>query len=695
MMTITELYDHITESVVPETVLPQNIASCLMDENAEIPELDAFTFLNRLRDLGIGSADFIYLLKSCNAPEEAIEKIESNPAMNLQGLIVTLEHAGLQPKDYTRMLYSARKIWERTQTMRISAVLEAVEATKQNGETEQLSDEIHTEKNVADDEHFENAAVEAERLSESDAEDIQADAENSISEHLKGITVISGEELTEIHTAEPTTEEEAKPSETDGVSVKGLAASACGAVILLAFGAVMSCGILPARNQHTPDLRFASNALEVFADIHYAYNSGESCGKNVVALPTDKGRVFCDMLVENTGLDKGVFSTNDYVYSTYSDRVLVYDREKSGLVNELTPPEGCEFIEVFECGDLYAVYYGKKSGVIRLTGSDFNAELCGTLTDYTISENSVTLACVYFPEFTESFKAEQSECYLPFTLINGKQKTIPAERVVLGAEKRACGYAVSVTVDLSRGEITDCVAVLGDAQFCDSDGAYAVVRSENGSQIVGIGEQIVAENTPLITACDYSGGVLCTIETGDEPVAYIRGDDLKPTVAMQNFTETVCSAEISGKHLYISGENGVFSVAELSEESPKTLGLERKDGVILGEYALVGEINGSEVSFVLYSNDGSEAARCSKVIVADTISDFSLSGANTFIMQSPTKCGAAYSYFDGVSFVSEFAQFGAARKNISIYDDRTGFTAAFAEDDTIKLIYSNGSTKIN
>ena len=43
--------------VVPENVIPQNIIEYLMDDTAELPELDAFTFLNRLRALGIGSAE--------------------------------------------------------------------------------------------------------------------------------------------------------------------------------------------------------------------------------------------------------------------------------------------------------------------------------------------------------------------------------------------------------------------------------------------------------------------------------------------------------------------------------------------------------------------------------------------------------------------------------------------------------------
>ena len=105
--------------VVPEKVMPQNIEVLLMGEDEELPELDAFTFLNRLRALGIGSADFLYLLKGCNAPESAVQKIERDPAMNLNALILTLEEAGITPQEYTRMLYTARQLWERTMTIQL------------------------------------------------------------------------------------------------------------------------------------------------------------------------------------------------------------------------------------------------------------------------------------------------------------------------------------------------------------------------------------------------------------------------------------------------------------------------------------------------------------------------------------------------------------------------------------------------
>lgn len=120
-MTVGEMREIMRRRVVPEDLVPQNVIGLLMDdeENAAPPELDAFTFLTRLRALGIGSADFMYLMEGCEAPQAVVDKIRNNPAMNLQGLILTLENSELTADDYKRILYTARQIWERTLTIRL------------------------------------------------------------------------------------------------------------------------------------------------------------------------------------------------------------------------------------------------------------------------------------------------------------------------------------------------------------------------------------------------------------------------------------------------------------------------------------------------------------------------------------------------------------------------------------------------
>lgn len=142
-MICEEMRAEMRRKVVPENVIPQNIIEYLMDDSAELPELDAFTFLNRLRALGIGSADFQYLLEACEAPEQCIEKVKRNPAMNLQNLILTLESSGLTSQDYTIMLYTARQIWEQTLTIRLEKTSEAADEVEE--EIEENPEQIPVE----------------------------------------------------------------------------------------------------------------------------------------------------------------------------------------------------------------------------------------------------------------------------------------------------------------------------------------------------------------------------------------------------------------------------------------------------------------------------------------------------------------------------------------------------------------------
>jgi len=152
-MTVGEMREIMRRRVVPEDLVPQNVIGMLIDdeETAAPPELDAFTFLTRLRGLGIGSADFLYLLEGCEAPQRVVEKVRNNPAMNLQGLILTLENSELTADDYKRILYTARQIWERTLTLR----LEKSEMVLQGGDEEEDYSEPTFEEVMEELEHSE------------------------------------------------------------------------------------------------------------------------------------------------------------------------------------------------------------------------------------------------------------------------------------------------------------------------------------------------------------------------------------------------------------------------------------------------------------------------------------------------------------------------------------------------------------
>lgn len=166
-MTVGKMRRLMLEKVVPEKLIPQNIAEFLVDENAELAELDAYTFLTRLRGLGVGSADFRYLLEGCGAPDAAIEKIKSNPAMNLQSLILTLDNSGMTSKDYMRILYTARQIWERTLTTRLEAAQAASDESLAENNSDSNSDNEPVGEVAETGENYEKVASEVESNFES------------------------------------------------------------------------------------------------------------------------------------------------------------------------------------------------------------------------------------------------------------------------------------------------------------------------------------------------------------------------------------------------------------------------------------------------------------------------------------------------------------------------------------------------
>lgn len=178
------------KKVVPEKIIPQNIADFLVDENAELAEPDAYTFLTRLRGLGVGSADFIYLLEGCGAPKEAVIKIKSNPAMNLQTLILTLDNSGMTSKDYMRILYTARQIWEKTLTTRLETAEAVVDSSAVNDASENSIEDIDNAVEADD-------AFDKEDEFRAALEALNAETERALREQAESQskTVSSGEDI--------------------------------------------------------------------------------------------------------------------------------------------------------------------------------------------------------------------------------------------------------------------------------------------------------------------------------------------------------------------------------------------------------------------------------------------------------------------------------------------------------------------
>ena len=66
-----------------------------------------------------------------------------------------------------------------------------------------------------------------------------------------------------------------------------------------------------------------------------------------------------------------------------------------------------------------------------------------------------------------------------------------------------------------------------------------------------------------------------------------------------------------------------------------------------------------------------------------------LKGAQTTAF-ADNSCGAAFEYFDGVSVVAQYVVFGKNEGIKTLYDDKTGFTRAFAAGGKIYAVSSNG-----
>lgn len=747
-MTVSKLREYMLEKLIPEKVMPQNIMTFLMDEEAELPELDAFTFLNRLRALGIGSADFLYLLKGCGAPREAVEKIEQNPAMNLQKLIVTLEGSGLTPQDYTRMLYTARQLWERTLTMRLEAEtgersiideasaedIDYPQAYSGNAEAEpapceqelsEFPDITQGDESCESDEEIQGGAVqlaeetplpEPKNVPDGTGEFIAVTADSFHIEIPDDDNDAVDEAAEEPETAdEPDEAFVFEPQERDERSeirenspfrLGAVVASAIGAAVLFVLSAVLGATGFE-QLAEVIEAHYAADSAEIFGEIYSSYNSGILGGNNVCAMPSERLCRYGGLLVKSGG-QLGVYSQGDIAYAAEKERIEVYRLADGELtyLSEINPPNGCEFIRVFEQdGGVFAVFSGEVCGFTRLENgaAKFVSSQDGILTDISLGDGFIRFGSVYVPGFTESFSVEQDDHFLPAIGV-GERSVIPPQSVLVSGEA-GCGYAISVCYDLADGAPTECSAVLGNPVYASADGNMAVLMTDGGSMLYGRGQQLVSEpEDELVTeaagevfACDYdNNGLLATAErTENGVVVNLRARGLTPIAVLANFGGEISALELEDGILYIIGADGGVTAMNCTDpHKPEAVELTAATGTVRGEYALCEERTPSGIRFVLYgeTEDGiSELASYTKNLTAEELSTLETGGANTMYIGGADCCGVCYSYFDGVSVVSEYSLFGKQRKISTLFDDKEGFVLAAGFGEDLYLKYSGGT----
>ena len=689
-MTVSKLREYMLQKVVPEKVMPQNIEALLhSDGESELPELDAFTFLNRLRSLGIGSADFLYLLRGCGAPDEAVSEIERDPAMNLQSLIVTLDGAGLTSQDYTRMLYTARQLWERTLTMRLDGartptVTEYAEHSAQDYPEEES--EYAEPQDLLEEE---SGYAEPQDFPEHEPLNISARVYTETTQFMRP----TGEEAEEIEEAEETeeTEEYENPeeceeadepkissAEADVPAARDEAPAHKGALTAAAIGAavVIAAGVLAQFTDFTASsrVRYAESSEDIFAQIYASYNAGTVGGENVTPYSVPSEQLFAGVLVESVGGNAAV-CLDSFAYFMQEDALHVYERGALGLSARpaIEPPEGAQFLCVREeNGALYAVFSGETSGAVRLSdgAAAYIAEQDGILTDIAFEDGEVRIGTVYVPPFTQNFSAQDVQEYLP----SAGGALIDPQRVLLSGTA-GCGYALSGRYSADSGTLLSCTAVLGDPVFTCANGTAGLL-ADGGGLIVQPLETPALYKTGEISAWAREGGVIALAETQDGAVRiYLRGEDMAPLAGFENLAEKPQRLTLSGGMLCAFGESGAFMSADCTDPAaPAMLSPERKSGVVLGDTALLCEKTAAGLKLSLNGADG-ELYRYEKQLTAQELETLSLCGAQTMFSDG-TMCGAAYSWFDGVSVASEYAVFGRQSHTETLYDDPKGFTAA-------------------
>ncbi len=767
-MTVSKLYEYMSEKVVPESVMPQNITSILADDDEPaLPELDAFTFLNRVRALGIGSADFIYLLKGCNAPESAIEKIENNPAMNLQSLVVTLEESGLTSQDYTRMLYTARQIWERTLTMRIEKVQPLEEQQDSSDEygredeppyedipqqseavAEDEADSYDEEPGFGyeseadediegstsdpdggEDEGFDSADVTDDDLDDG-RDDVSEEAEDEYSEPAP---VLTGKQLSKKEYNKnddlDTYYDEDRPVDRH----KGkIAAAAVGAAVLIGLCVTMDCvGFTPAQTS-LPTASFAESEETLFAEIFYAYDGGNGNigGENVYGFSDTKQQLFGEVLITQTE-ELGCYSLGSSAFAASPELITVYGEQGGALVTKtaIAPPEGAVFTDIFtSANQLVAVFAGDNAaGFAAYDDSGkllYSTAQYGQLTDVTINAESISLGTVYVPKFSESFTVSDNEKYLPLYETGGEIKTIAAENIVTDGGSYGCGYAVFGEYSLENGEVISTTAALGDPVYSDSEEFMAVMLTDEGSRLITLGKDGSPELLDIaeLVSCDMGDVVMTkhpesaedmlssTIKLEDiqpliataqkdengETKIYLRGFDFEPVSAVTGVSEEMTSVHIENGILYICGENGVLNAADISDPTePKFIEYKTADGAIRDDLALTYDISDNAAALTLYKRNEAdkvvEAGSWTRPISPAEGKTAEICGGNTLLFADETLCGAAYTYFDGVSMISEYAVFGKTNTAFTLFDDKNGFTAAVEIDGTVYLVYGEKS----
>lgn len=505
-------------------------------------------------------------------------------------------------------------------------------------------------------------------------------------------------------------EEERKPS---GMKKGIVIAAGIGAAVVVGANFAVSYFL----GGHDNSIRYAKSAEEIFADIYDSYydeNNRVMGGEDMFGYVDEYTEAFGDMLICGTGL--GTVTAGNNVYSVSENKITasVFSGDKLETLGQFDPADGTRFVAAFGTDDaLFVVYDGSGEsrsgtcGLIRIEGASavYTVRQSGKLTDIKLEDNEIRLGSVYTPAFTESFKADRTDMYLPKVGVSDGMAVIPAENVVLSRTK-GCTYAISGGYSIDSGAVTVVKAALGDPVYADADGTFFFNGKEEKSG-KEYGLIVSSDNSDAELKSAKCGKISCAAAFEGGSAVYEQGEEGGETV-LRDKELNICSSKMrsadipdrfgfSGNTLIAFGADDVLFAADCSDiNAVKLNNFRLVNGDTDGRSAITLEPDEKGIKltrYVLENGAAKASGTFTRELSADQRKTLACGDKNTMVIGSD-RAGAAYKYFDGVSVISEYVTLGTEYEAATLYDDKTGFEYAFEIDGKLRAVCSKGAVDV-
>lgn len=460
---------------------------------------------------------------------------------------------------------------------------------------------------------------------------------------------------------------------------------------------------------------YAQSADDIFAEIYYSHDAKIAGGDTVSEYQTDYSKVFGDLLICGNGL--GTFTVGNNIYSVSENKIAasVFQGGEMSALGQFEPADGTKFVAAFEKDDsLIAVYsavpkkdgpsaavYGtNECGYLKIKGEEvlYTVRQSGVLTDFAVDNGEIRIGSVYTPVFYESFKADRPDIYLP--KVGTDAKTIEPQNVILSRTK-GYSYALSAGYSLEGGTVVSSKAAIGNPVYASADGRFVMNGSETKRDVTTeYGLLLSAGEEPAFERGDKIG---CAAASADRIAVYedggivLRDREFGGAVKLDNIAKVPTKLRFSGNMLIAADNDGVFLTADCSDLSKVTLlTLKQINGDCSDNSAITleADMNGIKLTrYVLENGKEKEIVSFTRELTSDRAKTLVCGTANAMVARSD-RCGAAYSYFDGVSVISEYVTLSDATEAATLFDDKTGFEYAFVMDGKIYAVCSKGAVDV-